>query len=386
MLPASSLHKPRIPLSVPDLRGREGELLQKCVVENWVSSAGPEVAAFEQRLAHLTGRKHAVAVVNGTAGLHLALMITGIGSNDEVVVPDWTFAATANAVCHAGAKPVLVDVDDSDWALDPELVEQALSSNLQIKGIIAVDPVGHAADFNALLEVCRSYDVPLIEDAAGAIGASYRGKPCGSFGDVSVISFNGNKTVTAGGGGVVLTDDNELAERARHISTQARDRTAYLHDQVGYNYRMTNINAAVGLAQLEQLSSILNDKAEIVARYDAALLKRNDIRPMPRPHHTKNSGWLYNVEVSSPEDAQDLVANFGQHNIEARVFWQALSTQAPWSECRKFLQGVSHRLSGRVVSLPSSSSLTAEEQGRVLEVIAAWHGSNVCPENNEPRV
>ncbi len=368
---------------MPDLRGREGELLQKCITENWVSSAGPEVKAFEQHLASLTGRRHAVAVVNGTAGLHLALMITGVGLDDEVVIPDWTFAATANAVYHAGAKPVLVDVRDSDWAIDPELVDEALNSTDKVKAVIAVDPVGHAADFDDLLKVCHLHDVPLIEDAAGAIGAVYKGRPCGSFGRVSVISFNGNKTVTAGGGGIVLTDDDDIARRARHISTQARDRMAYLHDQVGYNYRMTNLNAAVGLAQLEQLASILSDKADIVARYDAALQGRNDVRPMPRPNHTTTSGWLYNVEVSSADDADNLVASLAQQNIEARVFWQALSNQAPWLGCRKFLRGVSHRLSGRVVSLPSSSPLTAQEQGRVVEAISAWSGGTVNWDANE---
>lgn len=368
---------------MPDLRGREGELLQKCITENWVSSAGPEVEAFEQHLASLTGRRHAVAVVNGTAGLHLALMITGVGRDDEVIIPDWTFAATANAVCHAGAKPVMVDVHDSDWAIDPALVDEALNSIDNVKAVIAVDPIGHAADFDALLKVCRLHDVPLIEDAAGAIGADYKGRPCGSFGDVSVISFNGNKTVTAGGGGIVLTDDDGLARRARHVSTQARDRMAYLHDQVGYNYRMTNLNAAVGLAQLEQLASILSDKTDIVARYDAALQGRNDVRPMPRPPHTQSSGWLYNVKVASTEDADDLVDFLAQYNIEARVFWQALSDQPPWSNSRKVLRGVSHRLSGRVVSLPSSSSLTAQEQGRVVEAISAWSGGTVSWDVNE---
>ena len=357
---------------MPDLRGREAELLEKCVRENWVSSAGPEVRQFEQEIAKLTGRRHAVAVVNGTAGLHLSLIAAGVTRNDTVIVPDWTFAATVNAVCHAAATPLLVDIQNSDWAIDPQLVDEALHSHDDIKAIIAVDPIGHAADFDTLKEICTSHGVALIEDAAGAIGATYNGQACGSFGDTSVISFNGNKTITAGGGGVVLTDNDHLAQQARHLSTQARADVAYIHDQVGYNYRMTNLNAAVGLAQLEQLPAILKDKAVIVTRYDDALAGHNNISPMPRPLRTRNSGWLYNVEVASPGHAIDLVNHLHHDGIEARVFWHALSRQGPWKNCPSVLRGVSHRLSGRVVSLPSSSSLTAKDQDRVIASLADW--------------
>lgn len=368
---------PRIPLCVPDLRGREKELLLKCVEQNWVSSAGPEVMAFEGAVARLTGRKHAVAVVNGTAALHLSVIALGICHGLKVVVPDWTFAATANAVAHAGAEPVFVDVRESDWALDPALVDVALAEDPDIKAVIAVDPAGHAADMDELALVCAARGVSLIEDAAGAIGASYKGQPCGALGDISTFSFNGNKTVTAGGGGMVLTDEETVAHFVRHISTQARPGSEYVHDRVGYNYRMTNLNAAVGLAQLERLDEMVAAKRAIAARYDAALEGRSDIAPMPRPAHTQSSCWLYSVRLESEGAAKALISALQSAGIESRIFWRSLSQQAPWSGAKRRLSGVSAALSGTVVSLPSSSSLTIAEQQRVIEALRQWRGGSL---------
>lgn len=368
---------PKIPLSVPDLRGREKELLVKCVDENWVSSAGPEVTAFERAVGDLTGRAHAIALVNGTAALHLSLLAAGVKPGDRVVVPDWTFAASANAVAHAGALPVFVDVSEDDWAIDPALVAEALDADPGIKAVIAVDPLGHAADFDGLSAVCSRNGVALIEDAAGAIGGSYRGRPCGALGDISIFSFNGNKTVTAGGGGMVLTDDACIAAQVRHVSTQARPSREYIHDQIGFNYRMTNLNAAVGLAQVERLSDMVAAKQAIAKRYDKAILGRRDLTPMPRPAHSVSSCWLYSVQLASEADAQSLVAAMDRSGIEARIFWRALSAQAPWSDTKRILMGVSAALSGVVVSLPSSSSLTGSEQDRVIDALKSWRGAGL---------
>ena len=364
----------RIPLAVPDLRGREAELLVKCVTENWVSSAGPEVTAFEAAIARIAQRKHAVAVVNGTAGLHLALVACGVKLGDHVAVPDWTFAASANAIAHAGAIPHFVDVSESDWAIDPMLLQTALEADPLIKAVIAVDPLGHSADFDALLPICRDRGVALVEDSAAAIGATYDGKPCGSLGDISVFSFNGNKTVTAGGGGMVLTDDDTKARFIRHVSTQARPGREYVHDHVGFNYRMTNINAAVGLAQVERLEEMVAAKQAIAARYDAALAGRNGITAMPRPAHSCSTCWLYSVRLPSEAAASNLVETMEKAGIEARIFWRSLAAQRPWAHTPRTLAGRSAALSGTVVSLPCSSSLTEAEQARVLAVLAAWRG------------
>jgi dTDP-4-amino-4,6-dideoxygalactose transaminase len=368
----------RIPLSEPDLRGREAEYLAACVRDNWVSSAGPQIVEFERRMAALTGRKFAVATVNGTAGLHLALLAAGVKAGDRVAVPDWTFAATANAVAHAGAIPFFVDVRREDWGLDPALLAEVLAEDNGVRAVLAVDPLGHAADLEPIAAACSKAGVALIEDAAGAIGAAYRGRPCGSFGDASVFSFNGNKTVTAGGGGMVLTDDEAIAKAVRHLSTQARPTRDYLHDRVGFNYRMTNLNAAVGLAQLERLDEMVAAKRAIATRYDTYFAGRNDIRPMPRPAHSHSACWLYSIEVESEKAAQSLVSALEAQAIEARIFWRSLSAQAPWKDAPRRLRGVSQFLSGRVVSLPCSSSLTAEQQARVIAALDGWRGRGIA--------
>ena len=364
-----------IPLSVPDLRGNEAVYLAQCIADNWVSSAGPFVTEIEARVAALLGRSHAVATVSGTAALHLSLIAAGIGPGDRVVVPDWTFAATANAVFHAGAEPFLVDVTPESWTLDPALTGEVLAAPAnRVRAVIAVDALGHPADMDRLSELCAAAGVALIEDAAAAIGARYKGRPAGSLGDLATLSFNGNKTVTAGGGGAVVTDDGERAARIRHLSTQARRGAAYLHDSVGYNYRMTNLNAAVGLAQFERLDEMVAAKRRIAAAYDAALAGRADLTPMPRADWAEGSCWLYSVLCGDEADAEGLVGHLAAADIEARVFWRALSPQPPFAECPRLLSGVAASLSGRTVSLPSSSGLTTAQLDKVLTALGGWRG------------
>ncbi|MGQ0671779.1 MAG: aminotransferase class I/II-fold pyridoxal phosphate-dependent enzyme [Hyphomicrobium sp.] len=342
---------------------------------NWVSSAGPEVTLFEAMAAQVANRTSAVAVVNGTAALHLALLAAGVKPGDRVVVPDWAFAASVNAVCHAGAVPVFVDISAVDWAIDPELLEIALDADRGIKAVIAVDPLGHAADFDRLADVCQRRGVCLIEDAAGAIGGSFKSRPCGSFGELSIYSFNGNKTVTAGGGGMVLTNDARKAAFVRHLSTQARPTREYVHDHVGFNYRMTNVNAAIGLAQLERLSEMVAAKRAIAARYDAALAGRADVEHMLRPVNTQSSCWLYSVRLADEADARSLVQSMDAAGIEARIFWRSLSAQSPWSHLQKHVNGTAAALSGTIVSLPSSSNLLPDEQERVISSLNEWRGA-----------
>lgn len=370
----------RIPLSVPDLRGREAELLLRCVHDNWVSSAGPEVTAFESAMARLTGRAHAVATVNGTAALHLALLAAGVRPGDGVVVPDWTFAASANAVAHAGATASFVDVGGADWAIDPALVAETLAADPTIRAVIAVDPLGHTADLDAVEAACAPFGVPVIEDAAGAVGARYRSRPSGSGGVAAIFSFNGNKTVTAGGGGMLVTDNEALAQQVRHLSTQARPGNDYVHDMIGFNYRMTNVNAALGLAQIERLDEMVTARRAIGARYDDAFAGLANVTPMPRPEYCDSVCWLYSVQLPDEKTARALVASCDEAGIEARLFWRSLSAQAPWQDAPRRLRGVSTALSGTVVSLPSSSSLSEQEQGRVIDTVMAWHDSVIGAE------
>ena len=366
----------RIPLAIPDLGAAEAAALAHCVTDNWVSSAGPDVGQFEARMADLTGRAYGVATVNGTAALYLALRLAGVGAGDKVLVPDFTFAATANAVLHAGATPVFVDVTEESWTIDPALLADAIAKE-RPKAVIPVHVLGHPADMDAVMPICREAGVAVVEDAAGAIGARCRGRPVGSHGDAAIFSFNGNKTVTAGGGGMIVLDDAEQARRVRATSAQAREGGAYRYLEAGFNFRLPNVNAALGLAQLGRLDAMLAAKRAIAARYDEALAGRDDLVPMPRCAWAESGCWLYSVRCASRADAAALVRHLDSANIEARVFWEALSDQAPYADAPRVLTGVAARLSGTVVSLPCSSHLGEAEQGRVIEALAAWRGARL---------
>ena len=363
----------RIPLAVPDLRGNESAYLARCVQDNWVSSAGPFVTECEKQIAALAGRAYAVASVNGTTALQLAMMSAGVKPGDHVVVPDWTFAATANAAHHAGATPVFADVTEESWSLDPAVLEAILRDPPgRIAAVLVVHVLGHPADVDPLLSLCRSAGIPLIEDAAGAIGARYKGRPVGGLGDSAIFSFNGNKTVTAGGGGMVVTDDESQAKRLRAISAQARSGTEYRYDEIGFNFRMTNLNAGVLLAQIERMEEMVAAKRRIAAAYDRAIAGRNDLQPMPRAPCGESACWLYSVRCRGEAEARALVQDMAEHDIEARTFWRTLSDQAPYAHAPRRLTGVAAKLSGTVVSLPCSSSLTDEQQARVIAALAKW--------------
>lgn len=361
----------QIPLAVPDLRGREQEYLERCIRDNWVSSAGPFVTELEQVVARQSDRSHGIAVVNGTAALHLALLAAGVGPGDYVIVPDWTFAASANAVYQCGAVPYFVDIDRESWTLDCDLVREVLHDTERlVSAILAVDTLGHPADHDALSVVAG--EVPIVSDAAGSIGATYKGRPTGAFGVLATISFNGNKTVTAGGGGMVLTDDGDAAGRIRHLSTQARTGSDYLHDARGFNYRMTNVNAAIGLAQMERLDELVQAKRAIAERYDGLVAQWETVEPMPRLAWSESSCWLYSIALPDEETAAALLRHLNGHGVQARSFWRSLSAQQPYADSPTCLSGVSRALSGRVISLPCSTNLSDAQLDRVLELLSAW--------------
>lgn len=327
----------------------------------------------EKQVAALAGRAHAVASVNGTTALQLALSAAGVRLGDHVVVPDWTFAATANAAHHAGATPIFADVTEESWSLDPNMLEAILRDPPgRIGAVVVVHALGHPADVDPLVALCRTAGIPLIEDAAGAIGARYKGRPVGSLGDLAIFSFNGNKTVTAGGGGMVVTDDEKQAKHLRAISAQARSGAEYRYDEIGFNYRMTNLNAAVLLAQIERLEEMVAAKKRIAETYDRAIAGRNDLQPMPRMPWSESACWLYSVRCRGEAEARSLVQHMGEHDIEARTFWRTLSDQAPYAHAPRRLTGVATKLSGTVVSLPCSSSLEDAQQARVIAALAKW--------------
>jgi dTDP-4-amino-4,6-dideoxygalactose transaminase len=367
---------PRIPLSIPNLGAQESAAVARCITDNWVSSAGPDVVAFERRMAEFSGRAHGMAIVNGTAALYVALRAVGVEAGDRVLLPDFTFAATANAVLHAGGIPVFLDVTEESWTLDSALLADAIRKH-KPKAILPVHVLGHPADIDAINAVCRQAKVAVIEDAAGAIGARYRGRPAGGLGDAAVFSFNGNKTVTTGGGGMIVTDNAAWADRIRALSTQARDGDRYRYREASFNFRMPNLNAALGLAQLGRLDEMLGAKRKLAARYDEILATRDDLVAMPRCAWAESGCWLYSVRCASRADAGALVYHMDGAGIDARVFWEVLSDQAPYADAPRHLTGVAARLSGAVVSLPCSSHLTEAEQARVIDSLSAWRGGRL---------
>jgi perosamine synthetase len=260
-----------IPLSVPNLAGNEWKYIKECLDTNWVSSVGSYVDRFELLLAEFTGAQYAVATSSGTTALHLSLLLAGVQPGDRVLVPNLTFVASANAVRHAGAEPIFVDVDAGTWQMDLDLVENYLGSEqnrARVSAIMPVHVLGNMVDMKRLLALAARYELPVIEDATESLGTTLGGSAAGTFGLVGCLSFNGNKIITTGGGGMILTNDQSLAQRAKHLSTQAKaDPIEFYHDEVGYNYRLVNVLAAMGVAQMEQLPGFLARKAEISAFY-----------------------------------------------------------------------------------------------------------------------
>lgn len=367
-----------IPLAEPDLRGNEEAYLRECIQTGWVSSAGPFVGRMETRVAELCDCSHAVATASGTTALQLLLATLGIGAGQRVAVPDWTFAATANAVVHAGATPVMVDVDPDHWSIDADLLSAAFDDaercGKPIASVVAVDPLGLPADFDGLIEICRRRGAILIEDAAGALGSRYKGRPAGGLADAGIFSFNGNKIVTGGGGGAIVTNNETWARRARHLSTQARAGSRYAYDAVGFNYRTTNLTAAVVVAQLERLETMLAARRRIANAYTESLAGRGDLTPPPAPNWAEWNGWMYVVRAASPEAAADLVVHLRKYGVSARPFWQALASQPAYAKFPRKIADVSVQLSGTVVSLPCGSTLTDSEIARVISGLAGWRG------------
>lgn len=381
-----------IPLSAPEIAGNEWRYVRECLDTGWVSSAGPFVDHFEAALAAHTGRRYAVATVNGTSALHAALVATGIGDHDEVIVSTLTFIAPANTIRYTGAAPVFVDADPHYWQMDPDKLRHLLerrcawragalynrSTGRRVRAIMPVDALGHPADLDAIVEIARRYELIVIEDASESLGAEYRGEPVGRRGDIVCFSFNGNKIATAGGGGALLTDHAEWARRARHLTTQAKaDPVEYVHDHVGYNYRLTNLQAAVGLAQIERLGHAVETKRRIAARYEQAFAGVDGLTPMPEAAWARSTYWLYTVLVDPRRfgvDARGLMRRLRQQRIECRPLWQPLHRSpahagSTATDCR-----VAERLYETALSLPSSVGLTPPAQDIVVEAVLACAG------------
>ena len=360
-----------IPLCVPDIRGNGLGMVSNAINDNWVSSAAPGVDVFENEIARTVSSKFALATINGSAALHLALVTLGIGKGSKVLVPDFTFVATINAVIMSGAIPILVDVNNYSWTLDLNLTEKAIKLH-KPDAVIVVHTLGHSAEMDELKNMCATKHIFLIEDAAASIGSNYKGKSLGTIGDAGIYSFNGNKTLTTGGGGALLLQSKKYAKKAKLLYKQARDSNEYTYSKVGFNYRMPNLNAALGISQLNHLTNFINAKRNIAAIYDNAIKSLKNIRPMPRLEWGDSSCWLYSIKTLNKQTSLSLIDFLKTKNIEAKLFWNALSIQTPYKEFLNVLQGNSVELSGSIVSIPSSTSLKKLEQQRVIQALTEW--------------
>jgi dTDP-4-amino-4,6-dideoxygalactose transaminase len=361
----------RIYLSPPDVGDLERKLLLDAFDSNWVAPVGPDLDAFEEQVAERVGVRHAVALSSGTAALHLALIAAGVRRGDTVLVPSFTFAATANAVVYLGARPVFVDSAPDSWNVDPALVAEELRARAERgnlpRAVIAVDMYGHCADYEPLLEACDRYGVPLIEDAAEALGATCRGKPAGSFGLAGVLSFNGNKITTTGGGGMLVTDDSRVAKQTRHLATQAREPVAhYEHRMIGYNYRLSNLLAAVGRGQVQRLDRMIAARKATFEFYRAQL---PDLTFLPIAAHDVPNYWLTCALAENEGHRDRLLAALNGRDIEARPAWKPMHLQPVFQDCVTRGGGVSADLFRRGVCLPSGSALTDHDRRRVVDAV-----------------
>lgn len=373
-----------IPLAEPSLTGNEARYLHECVSSNFVSTVGPFVARFEDLVSETTGAEHVVATNTGTSALHLALLAVGVRPGDLVIIPSYTFIATANAVRMCGAEPWLLDVTADTWTLDAGLLDGELrsmtvettagllhrDSGRIVRAVLPVAAVGHPPDLDAIALVAAAFSLPVVVDSAAAIGAAYKGKPLGEMALVSTLSFNGNKTLTAGGGGAVLSGDLDVAARVRHLSTTARVGTNYDHDEAGFNYRLTNIQAAVGCAQLERVDSFVAAKRQIDSVYREMWLG-TDLGPFPRAEWADSACWMSGLVLPTTGSvtAEALVARLVVQGVGARMFWKPMHLQKPYADSPRSAMTVSDRLWERVVTLPCSTSLTREDQETVIRAV-----------------
>jgi len=364
-------------LSPPDVGPDDRAALLAAFDSGWIAPVGPDLDAFESEVAGVAGVAHAAATSSGSAALHLALLLSGVGAGHEVVVPSLTFVATANAVGQVGARPLFVDSDPHTWQIDPVLVADLLDQRAEQgrlpAALVTVDLYGQCADADPIAEACARHSVAVIEDAAEALGATYRGRPAGSLAPVGVISFNGNKVITTSSGGMIVSDDAELVARARHLATQAREPAPhYEHAEAGFNYRMSNLLAALGRSQLRSLPRRIARRRAIKQRYRQALEGRPGISFMPDADYGEPIAWLTVMQVD-PHGAgttrEDLRLALEAHDIEARPAWKPLHLQPLFAGHEMVGGAVAERIFEHGLCLPSGSSLTDADQDRVIEVL-----------------
>ena len=374
-----------INLAIPNLSGNEKKYLDECIDSTFVSSVGPFVNKFEELVALKTGAKYSAATSAGTTALHLSLLTIGVKRDELVIIPAFTFIATANAVSHCGAKPWCMDINKDTWTLDPKVLEVELKNNTEIvngnvvhkksgKRVAAIMPVytlGNVADMDKINKIAKEYGLPVVADAAAAIGSEYKNKNIGNLADITCFSFNGNKTITCGGGGMAVSDNKDFIDKIRHLSTTARVSKEYDHDMVGYNFRMTNLQAAVGCAQIERLESFINIKREIRKFYNNAFCNVNTVEIFKEPDYGKSSCWFSGIILKngSHKDVLNICNELSKNNIEARSFWKPIYMQKPYNECFKSNMDITDNIWNKIITLPCSTNISNKELSYVCKKV-----------------
>lgn len=381
-----------IPLSIPQLEGNEWKYVKDCIDTGWISSAGSYVNQFEQMVAEYAGAKYGVACMNGTVGLHIAQILSGVTQDDHVLVPNITFIATLNAVKYTGATPILVDVNPDNWQMDLDLLELFLKENItrkeiegipysflkstgkRVKALMPVHVLGNMGDMTRLVEICEKYQLDIIEDSTEALGSTFNGKHAGTFGKFGVFSFNGNKIISTGGGGVIVTNDKDLADKAKHLTTQAKvSAMDYIHDEIGYNYRLVNVLAAIGVAQMETFPKLLENKRQMDAFYRQELEGVGDIVFQSVDEEVNPNCWLFTFKTSK---MRDLLAYLNENGVQSRPFWMPMNQLEMFKEeIYVSNEDVSSKIYDTSISIPSSAGITLEQQKTVVETIKEFYKS-----------
>ncbi|MCE3296512.1 MAG: hypothetical protein K0R65_2226 [Crocinitomicaceae bacterium] len=377
-----------IPLSVPLLEGNEWKYVKECLDTGWISSAGSYVNQFEQMVADYTGAKYGVACMNGTVGLHIAQILCGVEAGDHVIAPNITFIATLNAIKYTGADPILVDVNPGDWQMDLDLLGEFLAKNTSqkdgltvlnstgkaIKAIMPVHVLGNIGDLDKLMAIAEKYKLKVIEDSTESLGSFYKGKHTGTFGEMGVFSFNGNKIISTGGGGVMVTDNEELAKKAKHLTTQAKaSAMEYIHDEIGYNYRLVNVLAAIGVAQMEKFPDLLRNKQKMDGFYRSELAGIGDIEFQSVSPDVKANCWLFTFKTSK---MRGLLAHLNENGVMSRPFWM------PMNRLNMFKNDIfvsennhSDAIYESCISIPSSAGITEEQMQEVVKQIKQFYAN-----------
>ncbi len=364
-------------LSSPHMSGLEQQYVQDPFATNWIAPLGPHVDAFEHEFAAHVGSRHAAALSSGTAALHLALLLAGVGPGDEVLVSTLTFSASVNPIAYLGGRPVFIDSERCSWNLDPNLLAETIERKVRQgkppKAVVPVHLYGQSADLDPIMEICRRYDIPVIEDAAEALGATYKGRAPGSFGKAGIFSFNGNKIITTSGGGMLVSDDGDFIAQARKLATQARDPAPhYQHSEIGYNYRMSNVLAAIGRGQLQVLEQRVQARRRNFDYYQQTIGDLPGIDFMPEAPWGRHTRWLTVITVDPNKfgaDRETLRLALEADNVEARPVWKPMHLQPVFANCESVGGAVAEEFFRDGLCLPSGSNLSEDDLARVVDVI-----------------